>query len=119
MATLPKDVLIVEDDPFIALDVEEMVLRLGVKSTRTASNVASALDMIADRAPDLALLDVGLLHESSLAVAEKLAMLQVPFVFVTAYDDVPRAFADRPRLPKPCSRQALDMVLERHGGARG
>ena len=121
MATLPNDVLILEDDPFIALDLEETVLRLGVKTARTASNVAGALDMIANRAPDLALLDVGLLHENSFAVADRLAILKVPFVFVTAYgsDGLPRAYADHPRLPKPCSRQALLLVLQRFGGASG
>ena len=119
MATLPNDVLIVEDDPFIALDLEETVLRLGVKSTRTALNVAGALSMIAIRAPDLALLDVGLRHENSFAVAERLAILKVPFVFITAYDDLPRAFADHPRLSKPCARQALHMVLQRFGGTSG
>ena|SRR5689334_19168436 len=117
MATLPNDVLILEDDPFIALDLEEMVLRLGVKSARTASNVAGALDMIASRAPDLALLDVGLRHEYSFGVAERLAILKVPFVFVTAYEDVAPAFADRPRLSKPCSKHALHLVLQRFGGA--
>ena len=119
MATLPNDVLIVEDDPFIALDLEETVLRLGVKSTRTALNVAGALTMIAIRAPDLALLDVGLRHENSFAVAERLAILKVPFVFITAYDDLPRAFADHPRLSKPCARHALHMVLQRFGGTSG
>jgi CheY-like chemotaxis protein len=119
MATLPNDVLILEDDPFIALDLEETVLRLGVKTARTASNVAGALDMIANRTPDLALLDVGLLHETSLAVAERLATLEVPFVFVTAYDDLPPAFRDRPRVSKPCSRQVLHLVLQRYGRARG
>ena len=119
MATLPNDVLILEDDPFIALDLEETVLRLGVKTARIASNVAGALDMIANRAPNLALLDVGLLHENSFAVAERLAILKVPFVFITAYDDLPRAFADHPRLSKPCARQALHMVLQRFGGTSG
>src|SRR5215475_12412306 len=119
MPDLPKDVLIVEDDPIIALDLEDTMVALGVKLTRTAAHVATALDMIADRAPDLALLDVGLLHEDSFAVAERLAALKIPFVFVTGYgaDKVPTAFADRPRLAKPCSTEALLLMLRRLGGA--
>jgi CheY-like chemotaxis protein len=121
MASLPNDVLIVEDDPFIALDLEETVLRLGVKRARTVSNVAGALEMIATRAPDLALLDVGLLHENSFAVAERLAILKIPFVFITGYgsDNVPRAFADRPRLPKPCPTDVLLLALQRLSEASG
>jgi DNA-binding response OmpR family regulator len=119
MTELATDVLIVEDDPFIALDLEETILRLGVKQARTATNVARALDLIDMRVPDLALLDVGLRHENSFEVAKRLAMLKVPFAFVTGYgsDNVPRDFADRPRLPKPCSTEELFLVLRRLGGA--
>jgi DNA-binding NtrC family response regulator len=115
-SALPQDVLIVEDDPIIALDLEDTILGFGVSKVRTAGNVIRALDMIADRVPDFALLDVGLIREKSFAIAEKLAALDVPFVFVTGYGaDVrlPAAFADRPRLPKPCQTEALAAVLKR------
>jgi CheY-like chemotaxis protein len=72
--------------------------------------------MIAERVPDFALLDVGLIREKSFAIAERLAALEVPFVFVTGYGaDVrlPPAFADRPRLPKPCPTEALAAALKR------
>ena len=49
-AALPNDVLIVEDDPLIALDFEGTILGFGVKSVRSAASVAKALEMIADRA---------------------------------------------------------------------
>jgi CheY-like chemotaxis protein len=111
---LPDDVLIVEDDPIIALDFEDTIVGFGVRAVRTACNVAQALDMIAERAPDFALLDVGLTREKSFAIAERLAALQIPFVFVTGYGaDVrlPPAFAHRPRLPKPYSTDALKALL--------
>ena len=82
---MPDDVLIVEDDPIIALDFEDTILGFGVKTVRTAGSVAQALDMIADRAPDFALLDVGLIREKSFAVAERLEALKIPFAFVTGY----------------------------------
>ena len=116
LSVLPRDVLIVEDDPIIALDHEDTILGFGVSTVRTAGTVSRALDMIADRVPDFALLDVGLIREKSFAIAEKLAALDVPFVFVTGYGaDVrlPPAFADRPRLPKPCQTDALAAALKR------
>ena len=116
---MPADVLIVEDDPIIALDFEDTILRVGVEKVRTAGSVAKALEMIAGRVPDFALLDVGLVRENSFAVAERLAALGIPFVFVTGYGaDVrlPAAFADRPRLPKPCSGDALEAALRRRPG---
>jgi len=113
---VPDDVLIVEDDLIIALDFEETILGFGVKTVRTAKSVSRALEMIADRAPDFALLDVGLVREKSFAVAERLDALQIPFAFVTGYGaDVrlPAAFAHTPRLPKPCAADALAAVVKR------
>jgi CheY-like chemotaxis protein len=116
LAAHPKHVLIVEDDPLIALDFEDTLLGLGA-SVRTAFTVATALDMIASHAPDFALLDVGLIHEKSFAVAERLAGLKIPFAFVTGYggDKVPAPFAEAPMLPKPYSFEALQRLLCRFG----
>jgi CheY-like chemotaxis protein len=117
MPALPNDVLLVEDDPIIALDFEDTILGLGVKTVRTAAGVARALQMIADRAPDFALLDVSLVREKSFAIAARLDALKIPFAFVTGYSSevrLPEAFMGRPRLLKPCSTDALETVLRLH-----
>src|SRR6202022_3422182 len=101
ISAFPEDVLIVEDDPIIALDLEDTILGFGVKTVRTAASVARALRMIADRPPDFALLDVGLFSEKTFAIAERLDALKIPYVFVTGYGiDVrlPPALAGKPRL---------------------
>jgi CheY-like chemotaxis protein len=117
-ATFPTDVLIVEDDPIIALDFEDTIIGFGVQTVRTAASVARALQMIAERPPDFALLDVGLVREKSFAVAERLASLKIPFVFVTGNaEEVPAAFSNAPRLPKPCSCEALRAALQHWSGA--
>jgi CheY-like chemotaxis protein len=116
---MPGDVLIVEDDPIIALDFEDTLLGFGVKTIRTAGNVARALELIDERAPDFALLDVGLIREKSFAIAERLEALQIPFIFITGYGaDVrlPAAFAETPRLPKPYSTDALKAMLTGRSG---
>ena len=116
---IPEDVLIVEDDLLIALDFEETMIGLGAKTVRTAATVARALEMITDRAPDFALLDVGLIRENSFAIAERLDALEIPFIFVTGYGAngaFPPAFAGKPILPKPCSTEALRAVLRRRSG---
>jgi len=46
--------------------------------------------------------------------------LNIPFVFITGYGiDVrlPAAFANKPRLPKPCSTEALEAALRRRSRA--
>ena len=115
---MPADVLVVEDDPIIALDFEDTILGFGVKTVRIAGNVAKALGMIADRPPEFALLDVGLIREKSFAVAERLEALKIPFAFVTGYGAdarLPAALAAKPRLPKPCSTDALQALLLSRG----
>ena len=112
---MPGDVLVVEDDPIIALDFEDTILGFGVKTVRIAANVAKALDMIADRPPQFALLDVGLIREKSFAVAERLQALNIPFAFVTGYGAdarLPAALASKPRLAKPYSTDALRALLK-------
>ena len=119
-ATFPTDVLIVEDDPIIALDFEDTIIGFGVRTVRTAASVARALQMIAERSPDFALLDVGLVREKSFAVAERLEALKIRFAFVTGYAaevGVPAAFSNAPRLPKPCSCEALQAALQNWSGA--
>ena len=113
---MPRDMLVVEDDPIIALGFEDTLLSLGVAAVRVADSVARALEMVAERLPDFALLDVSLTREKSFAVAERLQALGIPFAFVTGYGSdvkLPLAFADNPRLPKPCSTEALLGVLKR------
>ena len=116
---LPRDVLVVEDDPIIALDFEDTILGFGVKTVRTAGNVTRALQLIKERAPDFALLDIGLGSENSLAVAERLEVLGIPFAFVTGYGvdaAIAAPFAQKPRLPKPFTTDAIEAALRRGTG---
>jgi CheY-like chemotaxis protein len=111
----PANVLIVEDDPIIAIDFEDRLLGFGVTDVRSVGSVTQALGAIAKRAPDFALLDVELIRETSFAVAERLVALKIPFVFVTGYGAearIPPEFSGRPRLQKPCSSDALEAALK-------
>jgi CheY-like chemotaxis protein len=111
---VPADVLIVEDDPIIAIDFEDRLLGFGVEHVRTVASVARALDAIAHQAPEFAFLDVELVREKSFAIAERLVALKIPFVFVTGYGAetrIPPEFADVPRLQKPCSSDVMEAAL--------
>ncbi|VIO66835.1 response regulator [Bradyrhizobium ivorense] len=119
---MPGDVLVVEDDPMISLYFEDTILGFGARTVRTAANVARALDLIAQQAPDFALLDVGLIRgETTIAIAERLDVLGVPYVFVTGYGAeirLPASLADKPRLTKPCSIDALQAALRQGHSAQ-
>ena len=113
----PADVLIVEDDPIIAIDFEDRCAGFGVTRVRSVGSVVRALQTIDERAPDFALLDVELVRERSFAIAERLMALKIPFVFVTGYGAesiLPAEFAGQARLQKPCSSDALEAALRAH-----
>ena len=114
---MPADVLIVEDDPIIALDFEDTILRFGAKTVRTAPSAARALELIAAQPPDFALLDLSLVRgETPFAIAERLDALKIAYVFVSGYGSevsLPTSLAGRPRLTKPCPADALEGVLRR------
>src|ERR1700678_803332 len=119
--SIPDDVLVVEDDAIIAMDFEDTILGFGAKTVRVAANVSRALQLIAERAPDFALLDIGLVQEKSFAVAERLEALGIPFAFVTGYGAdaaIPAAFAQKPRLSKPCTSNALEAILKSASAGR-
>jgi CheY-like chemotaxis protein len=114
---MPGDVLVVEDDPIIALYFEDTILGFGVKTVRSAATAGRALELIAEQAPDFAMLDVGLIGgENTFAIAERLDALKVAYVFVTGYGadvKLPTSLSARPRLAKPCSSEALEAALRR------
>lgn len=83
----PSLVLLVEDSPIIAMNTEALLLELDVGGVRTAANVAEALALIEAERFDLAILDLHLGSEDSLPVAERLAALEVPFVFATGFGE--------------------------------
>ena len=111
---MPDDVLLVEDNMIIALDTEDTMLKLGVKTVRTASGVAEALKMIEERAPNFALLDVNLGAETSFEIAELLANRNIRFAFATGYGEqvvFPASFADAPKLRKPYAMETVRATL--------
>lgn len=107
-------ILVVEDEPFIALTLEDMLDELGFALAGTVSQVSEALDLI-DRAPiDCALLDVNLGLEKIDPVADLLAARKCPFIFTTGYgrSGIPHNHADRPVLQKPFRMDDLANVLK-------
>ncbi len=96
--------LLVEDNLIIALDAEEMLLRLGADGVDVAASVRDAMALLDRQMPAFAVLDVNLTGETSFPVAEKLQGAGVPFVFATGYGDnlaLPSEFAGTPVVTKP------------------
>lgn len=86
---LATEVLIIEDEPVIALDLQRLVESLGHSVIGLAATHAEAVSMVKGRSPGLVLADVRLADGSSgvEAVAEILRSYDVPVVFITAYPE--------------------------------
>ncbi|ODN72093.1 response regulator [Methylobrevis pamukkalensis] len=83
------DVLIIEDEPIIAMDLEALVEGLGHRVTDVARTHKEAIAAVARKRPGLVLADIQLADGSSglEAVNEILGSLEVPVIFITAYPE--------------------------------
>ncbi len=86
---LSTQVLIIEDEPIIAMDLEALVIELGHEVINTARTHKEAVAAIRQHKPGLVLADIHLADGSSglEAVNEILASVNVPVIFVTAYPE--------------------------------
>jgi DNA-directed RNA polymerase specialized sigma24 family protein/CheY-like chemotaxis protein len=82
-------VLIIEDEPIIALDIESMVRDLGHEVTGVARTHREAVAMVKARPPGLVLADIQLADGSSglEAVNEILTTINTPVIFITAFPE--------------------------------
>ncbi len=79
-------VLVVEDEPIIAMDTAEMLTEAGHEVTGPASTAEEAVRLAESTAPDLALIDINLCgHEDGPRVARALwERYRIPCLFVSA-----------------------------------
>ena len=86
---MATEVLIIEDEPLIAMDIESLVRSLGHDVTEVARTHDEALEAVARRRPGLVLADIQLADGSSGldAVNDILKSFPVPVVFITAYPE--------------------------------
>ncbi|KIX18559.1 hypothetical protein SY26_06750 [Paracoccus sp. 228] len=78
--------LIVEDEPIIAIDLRIIFQDDGYDVLGPATSVDMALRLLNNARPDLAVLDVNLRGQSVAPVAERLRSLQIPFFLSSSYE---------------------------------
>jgi DNA-binding response OmpR family regulator len=113
--TAPHTILIVEDEPLIAMMLEDFLDVLGKTAAGIADSVAGALALIEAGGIDAAILDVNLRGgEKSWPIADALAAKGVPFVLATggSTEGLADAHRDRPTLAKPFTMDAVAKALE-------
>jgi len=118
-ATKKSRILIVEDEPFIAMMLTDMLEELGYEVAASASLISQAEEFLADGHVDIGLLDVNLGSEKIDPVADVLAARSCPFIFTTGYGraGVPSAYANHNVLQKPFHIDDLAAALHKELGS--
>ena len=108
-----KRILVVEDEPLVAMLLEDMLIELGFEVVGPALRLDAATELAGREPLDGAILDVNLGEARSDAVAAALAERGIPFAFATGYAAPGGAWGERvPVLRKPFRQDAVGAVVE-------
>jgi DNA-directed RNA polymerase specialized sigma24 family protein/CheY-like chemotaxis protein len=110
------DILIIEDEPLIAMDLESIVTTIGHTVIGVARTKREAAAIVAKKRPGLVLADVQLADGSSGldAVREILEAMDVPVIFITAYpEQVLTGRRPEPTflIPKPFQQDTVRTII--------
>jgi CheY-like chemotaxis protein len=108
-----RKVLIVEDNFLEAEDMREAVESAGGRVVGPANSIETAVILVGNDRPDVALLNVNVNGRTSTRIAKRLSELGIPFVVVTGFarDVVPPSLRDAGYVAKPFFREELVSAL--------
>lgn len=107
-------VLVLEDDFYLAGDLQEALEAAGATVFGPFPDHASACRALAGSRPDCAFVDLNLGGGPSFELPRELARQAIPFAFVTGYDRlIPEEFAAVERFEKPADAHRLVDVAGR------
>lgn len=111
-------ILVVEDEPLVAMDIRSSLEDAGARVVREARTVTDALAAVAQGDFDLALLDANLIGEPVDRVAAALRDRARPFCFVSGYGraHLPADFPEVPMLIKPVNPDDIITVVRSLAG---
>jgi len=101
-----RSILVVEDEPLIALDIETALRRAGARVI-TANTLRRAIVLVEEDGLSGAIVDHALRDGDSSQLCERLQERAVPFVIYSGYSDTKGACAKAPHLPKPANPDEL------------
>ena len=113
LAIVGNRILVVEDEPLVAMNLSKSLVELGFSVVGPYSTLAKAATAAVETEVDAALLDVNLSGQTVYPVAEILASKNVPFAFITGYgtEALPSKYANAPVLQKPVDQRTLQNLL--------
>jgi len=110
----PRNILIVEDEPLIAMMLEDFLESLGHSIAATCDSVDTAMAEVEKGGFDVAILDVNLKGQNVWPVASRLREQGVPFVIASGghVDPPPAEFAAVPLIEKPYTVDRVTPALD-------
>ncbi len=114
MGSTSHTILIVEDEPLIAMMLEDFLDSLGHTVKGICESVAEAREAVEQGGFDLAILDVNLKGENIWAVASEMRARGIPFVIASGghVDPPPAEFANVPMIDKPYTIDRITPAME-------
>ena len=109
-----KRMIVIEDEPLVAMDLESCLTAAGCEIVGTAGTVREAKALCAEAPCDAALIDVNLAGRPVDELAAALTKRNIPFAFVTGYgrEALPQGFRDALMVAKPFDEAALLATVE-------
>lgn len=106
-------VLIVEDEPIIALGIEDVLIDAGFQIAGVTGKIEGALEVIGRGGCDAAIVDANLAGVNTIPLAEALTQRGLPFIVMSGYsqEQMPSELAKAPFLQKPCRPVLLIKTL--------
>jgi DNA-binding response OmpR family regulator len=101
-----RSILIVEDEPLIALDIETAFVRAGARVI-TTNRLAKAVDLVEQDGLSAAVLDHALGDGNSSHLCERLQKRGIPFVIYSGFAEREGACHHAPHVSKPASPEVL------------
>ncbi len=108
-----KRILVVDDEPLLALDIAQEITLAGFSVLGPATSVTKALELVCNEGCDAAVLDVNLRNETSEKIAVNLRESKIPFLFLSGLsrDEVLPWMYETPFVSKPVDFGELFAVL--------
>jgi DNA-binding response OmpR family regulator len=112
VALANRNILVLEDEPLVAMMLQDELEALGIHVIGPANNLKSALQLAEFPKLDGALLDLNINGKYATKVADKLHIRGVPFTFVTGHERPPGLrYREASILRKPFTQIDLRLAL--------
>lgn len=109
----PMRILIVEDEPVIAFELEQTLIGAGFEIVGVAGRLEEGLAIVESGALDAAVVDANLHRVSAAPIATALTARGLPFIVTTGYfrEQLPVEFQPGTLIEKPCCPEQLIETL--------